>query len=293
MAFPVGNVAPSPSEPVYPEGLEAGRSIEVAGVRTHLHEAGTGAPLLLLHGSGPGVSAWANWRPVILPLASEFSVIAPDQLGFGATGAPSDGRYGRAAWTGHALAVLDELAIDRVSIVGNSMGGAIALSIAAARPELVDRLVLMGTCGVSMELTPGLDQVWGYTPDRERMRRLIELFAHDDSLATSELVELRYALSADPRQRSSYEAMFPAPRQRWLDDLTLDEDELGAVDHPTLLVHGHEDEVIPFSASLTAIDRLANAELHGFSNCGHWVQIEQSNRFVDVVVNFLRANHHQ
>lgn len=280
----------SPSVTVSPDALEAGRFVEAGGLRTYLHDAGEGAPVLLLHGSGPGVSAWANWRIVMPELAQAFRVVAPDQLGFGATAAPADGRYGRAAWTRHALAVLDELAIDRVDIVGNSMGGAIALSVAAARPRLVGRLVLMGTCGVPLELTPGLDQVWGYRPDRTRMRELIELFAYDDSIATEELVELRYRQSADAQARASYEAMFPAPRQRWLDDLALNDAELRAVDHPTLLVHGREDEVIPFSASLSALDRLADAELHAFGNCGHWVQIEQADRFVDVVVDFLRTD---
>ena len=204
-----------------PGAPPAGRTIQAGGVQTHLHDAGDGAPLLLLHGSGPGVSAWANWRLVLPELAHDFRVLAPDQLGFGATGRPLDGRYGRHAWTEHAVAVLDALKLDKVSVVGNSMGGAIALSLAAARPDLVDRLILMGTCGVPMALSAVLDQVWGYTPDRDGMRELIELFAYDDTLATGDLVEMRYAQSADAEARASYEAMFPAPRQRWLDDLAL------------------------------------------------------------------------
>ncbi len=279
-----------PVAPVPDHTLQDGRTITAGGVRTHLHDAGDGPPLLLLHGSGPGVSAWANWRGVLPRLAESFRVVAPDQLGFGATGRPADGRFGRRAWTEHAIAVLDALGLERVSVVGNSMGGAIALSMAAARPELVDRLVLMGTVGLPLELPPGLDRVWGYTPDRARMRELIELFAYDDALATGELVEVRYASSAAPATRASYEAMFPAPRQRWLDDLALSDAELAAVAHPTLLVHGRDDEVIPFASSLRALERLPRAELHAFSRCGHWAQIEHAARFADVVVDFLTAD---
>ena len=82
--------------------------------------------------------------------------------------------------------------------------------------------------------------------------------------------------------------MFPAPRQRWLDDLALDEPALRAIRQPTLLIHGCEDEVIPFAASsLKALDLLPNAELHAFRNCGHWVQIEQTQRFTQVLTDFL------
>jgi 2-hydroxymuconate-semialdehyde hydrolase len=272
------------------EALQAGRIIDADGIETHLHEAGDGDPVLLLHGSGPGVSAWANWRLVLPELAQRFHVIAPDQLGFGASARPQDGVYGRQAWTRHALAVVDALGLDRVSVIGNSMGAAIALGMAQERPGVVDRMVLMGMTGVAFELPPGLDQVWGYTPDRrERMREIIELFAYDKSIATDDLVDLRFAASADPRSRASYEAMFPAPRQRWLDDLALDDDAVRAIDAPALLVHGTDDEVIPFASSLRALELLPNAELHAFTKCGHWVQIEQTRRFTDVVSDFLSA----
>jgi 2-hydroxymuconate-semialdehyde hydrolase len=271
------------------ESLEAGRFIEAAGALTHIHEAGDGPPVLLLHGSGPGVSAWANWRLVLPELSRHAHVIAPDQLGFGRTARTADQRYGRSVWTEHAIAVIEELGLEDVAIIGNSMGGAVALSVAATRPDLISRLVLMGTCGVPVKLTPGLDAVWGYTPDRERMRRLIEIFAYDDTLASGDLVDMRYTQSMDPEARASYEAMFPEPRQRWLDDLALSDDELAAVDHRTLLIHGRDDEVIPLQASLTAFQSLANAELHCFAKCGHWVQIEQNRRFIDVVVDFLHT----
>ena len=90
--------------------------------------------MLLLHGSGPGVTATANWRPVIPALSQARRVIAPDQLGFGGTATGAQRAYGRAAWTGHALALLDTLGTGPVDIIGNSMAGAIALSLAAARP---------------------------------------------------------------------------------------------------------------------------------------------------------------
>lgn len=269
--------------------LSAGRVIDANGISTHLHEAGEGPTVFLLHGSGPGVSAWANWRLVLPELAPNFHVIAYDQLGFGSSDRPGDGKYGRAVWTEHALAVIGALGLERVHLIGNSMGGGIALSVAAARPEVIDRMVLMGTVGVPFTLTEGLDKVWGYTPDRERMRELVQLFAYDQTIATDELVDLRFEQSSDEHARGSYEAMFPAPRQRWVDELALSETELSAIDRLVLLVHGYNDRVVPLESSLTAIRHLPRAELHAFNHCGHWVQIEQTRRFVDVVTDFLQA----
>jgi pimeloyl-ACP methyl ester carboxylesterase len=96
-----------------------------------------------------------------------------------------------------------------------------------------------------MALPPGLDRVWGYTPGIEQMRQVIALFGHNRDLVTDELVELRYRASLSPPVRDSWEAMFPEPRQRWLDDLALSGAELAAITAPVLLGHGRDDRVVP------------------------------------------------
>jgi 2-hydroxymuconate-semialdehyde hydrolase len=264
------------------------RSLEVLGVDTHFHDAGSGPPLLLLHGSGPGVSAWSNWRLVYPALAERFRVIAPDQVGFNRTQPEGEVRYGRGLWTDHALALMDELGIGRFSVIGNSMGGAIALSLAVARPEALERIVVMGTMGVAGEIPPGLEEVWSYDPSPESMRRLLELFAYDRSIITEELVQMRYRASTEPRARDAFAAMFPAPRQAGLDDLALSDGELGSIPHPVLLAHGYNDRVIPFAeTSLALMEVLPNAQLHAFGNSGHWVMIEQNRAFTATVLAFL------
>jgi 2-hydroxymuconate-semialdehyde hydrolase len=274
--------------------LAAG-SVDVAGVSTALIDTGTpvraaAPPVLLLHGSGPGVTATANWRPIIPALSASRRVVAPDQLGFGGTATGEPRTYGRAAWTDHALSLLDTLGIGTVDIIGNSMGGAIALSIAAARPQAVRRLVLMGSMGVAMALPQGLDAVWGYTPGAEQMRRVIGLFAHNRDLITDEVVELRYRASLDPPVRDSWAAMFPEPRQRWVDDLALSGAELAAIGAPVLLVHGRDDRVVPWrSSSAQLVDLLPDARLHVLSRCGHWTMIERTADFLAVVQPFLAA----
>ena len=274
----------------------ATRQLEVAGVSTAIIDTGMPAntaapPVLLLHGSGPGVTAAANWRPVIPALSADRRVIAPDLLGFGGTATGEQRTYGRAAWTAHAVALLDALRIGTVDIIGNSMGGAIALSVAAARPAAVRRIVLMGAMGVAMALPPGLDAVWDYTPGIEQMREVIGLFAHDRRLITDELVEMRYRASLSPPVRACWEAMFPAPRQRWVDDLALSGSELASVGVPVLMVHGRDDRVVPWQASSAQLlGLLPDSRLHVLSGCGHWTMIERTADFLAVVQPFLAAD---
>lgn len=265
-----------------------GSNLTVMGIDTFFHDAGEGPPLLLLHGSGPGVSAWSNWRPIYSALVEEYRVIAPDQVGFNRTQADGPVEYGRELWTDHALALLDELGVERCSVIGNSMGGAIALSMAAARPEAINRLVVMGTMGIAGPIPDGLAEVWGYDPSPEAMRRLIELFAYDQSIVTDELVQMRYEASSNPVVRDAFAAMFPEPRQNGVDDLALCDDELRALDKPVLLVHGYHDRIVPFEAtSLPLMDLLPDVQLHAFGHSGHWVMIEQPRAFATAVLAFL------
>ena len=208
--------------------------LDVAGVPTAVIDTGpppgaAGPPVLLLHGSGPGVTATANWRPVIPALSADRRVIAPDQLGFGGTATGEQRTYGRAAWTDHALALLDTLGTGPVDIIGNSMGGAIALSIAAARPDAVRRIVLMGSMGVAMALPAGLNTVWGYTPGGRadaRGHRPVRPQPRADHRRAG-----RAALPGQPQPAGAglVGGDVPEPRQRWVDDLALSGAELAAI----------------------------------------------------------------
>src|SRR5262249_17733542 len=140
------------------------KTIGAGGILTSYLDAGSGPPVVLLHGSGPGVSAQANWQRNIGPLSKRFRVLAPDLVGFGATERPDDIVYSLRTWVDHVWSFLDALGIGRASIIGNSLGGRIALSMAAERPDRVAKMVLMGSPGVGMTMTPGLMALRAYTP---------------------------------------------------------------------------------------------------------------------------------
>jgi 2-hydroxymuconate-semialdehyde hydrolase len=266
---------------------EIAKSVRTGGFHTNLHDIGSGRPVLFVHGSGPGVSAWANWRLVLPGLSQSRRVIAPDMVGFGFTERPAGIRYDMDTWVQQAVDVLDALGLEQADVVGNSFGGALSLSLACRHPARVRRLVLMGSVGVHFPITEGLDAVWGYTPSFENMRRIMDWFAYDRGLVNDELARLRYEASVRPGFQESFAAMFPAPRQRWVDAMCSPEAQIRALPHETLIIHGRDDQVIPLSTSLTLSQWIPRSQLHVFGQCGHWTQIEHSARFVQLVDNFL------
>jgi 2-hydroxymuconate-semialdehyde hydrolase len=268
---------------------EVGTFVDAAGIRTNVHDVGRGEPVLLLHGSGPGVTAWANWRLTIPALAERFRVVAPDVVGFGFTERPADFAFDLDSWTAHVVGLLDALDIESAHVVGNSFGGGLALSLAVRHPDRVRRLVLMGSVGTAMPLTPGLDAVWGYQPSLENMRALLDLFAFDRSLVTDDIARMRYEASMRPGVQEAFAALFPEPRQAALDALSQTEADLRALPHRTLVVHGREDRVIDPAASVRLFELIPRAELHMFGRCGHWTQIEHADRFASLVADFLAS----
>ena len=266
---------------------EIAQSIQTGGFTTNYHDQGDGHPVLLLHGSGPGVTAWANWRLVIPALAERFRVIAPELVGFGYTERPADVDYTMDVWVRHAVDLLDALGIEKTHLVGNSYGGALALALTIKHPERVGRLVLMGSVGVDFELTPGLNAVWGYQPSIENMRTLLDIFAYNRGLVTDELAQLRYEASVRPGIQEAFSAMFPAPRQRWIQAMSSPEEAIRGIGQETLIVHGRDDQVIPIGTSLKLNSLIDNSQLHVFGRCGYWTQIEHNKRFNKLVGDFF------
>lgn len=266
---------------------EIGKSIVAGGIRTNYHDVGEGPPVLLIHGSGPGVTGWANWRLTMPALAERFRVLVPDMVGFGYTERPEDGRYNMDNWVTHIIAFMDALEIRQTHVVGNSFGGGLALALAIRAPHRVGKLVLMGSAGLSFPITEGLDKVWGYTPSLDNMRGLLDVFAYNRSLMTDDLARMRYEASIRPGFQEAFSRMFPAPRQRGVDGLASPEAAIRELSHQTMIVHGREDKVIPLASSYKLFNLIRRAQLHVFGECGHWTQIEHAASFNRMLGDFF------
>lgn len=266
---------------------EIGRQIRTSGFLTNILDVGRGSPIFLIHGSGPGVSAWANWRVILPQLERSARVIAPDMVGFGYTQRPAGINYCVETWLRQLIDLMDELDIHEANFVGNSFGGAIAIAFALSHPKRVKKLALMGSVGLNFPITDGLNKVWGYRPSLSAMDELIRLFAYNQSIATPELVEMRYRASAPTDLADAFSSMFPEPRQRWVEALAQPEERIATLSHSVLLVHGRDDRIIPLACSQRLAELIPKSQLHVFGECGHWVQIEKTKDFSRLLEDFF------
>ena len=268
---------------------EIGLSINAGGINTNYHDVGEGTPVVLIHGSGPGVTSWANWRVTMPELGKYFRVLAPDMYGFGYTEFPTEPIRDKQVWVDHLVGFLDALNIEKVDLVGNSFGGGLALAFLIAHPERVNRSVLMGSVGMHFDITEGLDYVWGYEPSIENMRKVVHYLAYDQSRITDDLVQSRYAASVREGVWESYSAIFGAePRQNQLKLLESRIEDIAQIKNEVLILHGRDDAVIPVFLASKLNNILPNSDAHIFGNCGHWVQIERAETFNVLVRNFLK-----
>ena len=273
----------------------AERTVRVHGKDIFVAEAGAGAPVVLLHGGGPGASGVSNYSRNIDALAEHFRVLVPDMPGYGrsAKGVDRDDPFGYLA--DHIRGMLDELGIERAHLVGNSYGGSCALRIALDTPQRVDRLVLMGPGGVGTTRalpTPGLKSLLSYYggdgPTLEKLRTFIRTYLVFDGDAVPEsLIESRYAASTDPDVVANPPLQRPAGLGTlWRMDFTRDR-RLSTLQTPTLVIWGRDDKVNKPSGATMLAERMPNADVLITANTGHWVQWERADFFNAVTTAFL------
>lgn len=265
-------------------GLDSHWAATADGERTHYHDHGQGIPLTLLHGSGAGVSAAANWWLTIPALSKHYRTIAPDLVGFGHTEPRPDAEFGISAWVTHTVRLLDHLGIERTWLVGNSLGGWVALEFGLRFPDRVLGIISMGTGGAPRSET--LTRHSAPDASFDGVRRVLNSFVVDKSLITRELVEARLSVAGAAGAPERYAAVIAA-RERDRAGNNLDFDALRGLDVPVLLMHGLQDRVIPASWSWDLCHALPHADLQLYADCGHWIQVERQETFNLSVRGFI------
>lgn len=273
------------------------RTVRVNGKEIFVAEEGSGPPIVLLHGGGPGASGVSNYSRNIEPLAQHFRVIVPDMPGYGRSAKGVDGSDPFGYLADHIRGMLDELGIDRAHLVGNSYGGSCALRLALDTPHRVDRLVLMGPGGIGTTRglpTAGLKSLLGYYggdgPSVDKLRTFIRSYlVYDGDAVPESLIQTRYESSIDPEVVANPPLRRPSGlRTLWRMDFTRDR-RLSTLETPTLVLWGRDDKVNKPSGATMLGERMPNADVLVTAKTGHWVQWERADFFNAVTTAFLKG----
>ncbi len=278
------------------------REIQTEAGVLRYHDAGHGAPLLFLHGSGPGVTGWRNFRGILGTFAEHFRCLVLEFPGFGVS--DDFGGHPMLSAQGAVVSFTDALGLDRLDIIGNSMGGGVGVNFAIHHPERVGRLVTIGGIGTNI-FSPGpsegirLLQEFTENPTRQRLVAWLHSMVYDPALVTEELIEERWQLATEPQTLDSARRMYGRAALGQLTNASHGSDRpppwavMHRVTAPTLLTWGRDDRVSPLDMALIPMRAIPNAELHVFPNCGHWAMIEQKQAFESTVLAFLLRKYAQ
>ena len=258
-----------------------------SGITMHFHDSGEGSrgAVVFVHGSGPGASGWSNFKGNFPFLAERgYRTIVPDTLGYGYSTKPESGTYSLDDVGAQYKALIDSLGLERVTLVGNSQGGAIAIAMALNYPRLVDKLVLMAPGAlekreVYMEMEgirAMLRVLFKEGVSKETLRKVFALQLHDSSKVTDETIEERYQVAMT--QHKDNIARIQVVNQ---------EDRLSEIECPVLCFWGMDDKFCPSSGAPKIAERCPNSRTMLIGNCGHWVMVEYPKLFNELTLKFL------
>ena len=267
--------------------LQTRRYRVAGGHEIHLAETGEGNAVVFLHGSGPGASGPSNFRDNIAAFtAAGYHVILPDLVGYGASSKPEGIDYTLDLFTDTVRDALRQHGVERAALIGNSLGGAIAIQLAMQTPELVSSLVLMAPGCLAEQASyftmPGIAKMkssFGSPEfDLDEQRKLLANLVHPDwaKHITDDLVAERFAVART--QPKDVLARMRTP------DLS---PGLGEIACPIFVLWGIDDEFCPASHANLILEGCRDARALIFGRTGHWVQVERASAFNRHAISFL------
>ncbi|MGI9322206.1 MAG: alpha/beta fold hydrolase [Pseudomonadales bacterium] len=271
-----------------------GSTLTVDGLELHYHDhAAKQAPekgvVVFIHGSGPGASGYSNFK-LNAPVFAEagYRTLVPDLPGFGYSDKPTDRDYTTELFSESLVGLLKALDIPRYTLIGNSLGGAVAIRAALDHPQQVEKLILMAPGGIEEldtymampAMAKLIENFVGGALDRQGLRNVLTTLVYDPKHVTDELVDERYAILQ--QQPPEVLSRMKIPNM---------EKELPNLTCPILSFWGKDDELLPASGG-EKIKRLCPASRShiDLSECGHWVMVEYSQMFNDTCLSFLEEN---
>lgn len=270
---------------------ETDRYQDVNGVKIHYNEAGSGPALICFHGGGPGANAWDNTKHNIDMLAEHFHTILFDMPAYGHSDKDADCAPGEsldAFWARVVKEFMDIKSIDKAHLFGSSQSGPACVRFGIEYPDRTGKLILQSTGigGGGGIFTPSPPEgikalgVFAGNPTRENMESMMRLFIPKDELRTEDMVEARFNAALIPGHLAA-RARLNAGRNA---DLTSMISRLNA---PVLVVHGHQDRMVPLESSLRLLPLIKDVRIHIWGGTGHFIEYEKADEFSRLVIDFL------
>ncbi len=259
----------------------ANRDFSFQGITASVTEGGSGYPVLLLHGSGPGASTAGNWRRVLDPLAERYHIYAMDLIGFGRSGRkPSPPYFDLDLWLGQCQALLDQVEGEEVGIIAHSLSGALSLRL-AGRNQRIGKVLTTGTIGAPFKVNEQAVKVWTFPGNRDELRSVAEVLIHDASLIDEAYLRTRESiLFEDPSYRAYFESMFAGDKQKFADAAVLTETDLSCVKCKIMMLHGRDDVAFPATQTLSLAQHIPQADVMLIGACSHSIAMEYPNKLL-------------
>jgi len=267
------------------------RSVSFRGIPVHYLEGGSGFPVLMIHGSGPGASTLGNWRRVLEPLAEHHHVYAMDLVGFGESGRKSEPPYfDFSLWVEQAREMLRRMPGERIGIIGHSVSGAVALRLAASESR-VTKVITTGTMGAPFRVNEDTVRTWTFPRNRAELRRAAEGLIYDKSLIDEAYLANREKVLFSGDYETYFSQMFGGDKNAFVDQAVLDPAELRRIACDVLMIHGREDKAFPAELLTVAISRqIPQADVVLLGQCSHSVAFEHPEKLVTLARMFFGSN---
>jgi 2-hydroxymuconate-semialdehyde hydrolase len=269
------------------EGKLTEEFFEFEGIPVAYYRAGRGAPLMLIHGSGPGASSIGNWRAILEPLAERYEIFAMDLIGFGKSGRkPQEPYFDYALWVRQAAAMLGRIPGERVGVIGHSLSGSIALTLASQEPRIA-AVMTTGTMGAAFEPNDATRRTWTCPRSREELVLTLAGLIHDTARVDEAFLRAREQVIFAPGYADYFDTMFKGDQQQYVNVAMLTESTLDGINCPVLMLHGREDGAFPPSASIELAQKLPAADLMLIGECSHSIAFERTDTFLALANHFF------